>query len=32
MLANVKFDVNCQKGLPVKVDDFIGVSNFEWHS
>ena len=32
ILLNVKQDVSCQKGLPTKVADFIGLFNFEWHS
>ena len=32
MLVNNKLDVSWQKGLPVKVGNFIGLLNFEWYS
>ena len=32
MLANVKLDVSCLKGLSLKAADFICLFNFEWHS
>ena len=31
MLDNVELDVCCQKGLPFKIVNFIGLFNFEWH-
>ena len=31
IFVNVKLDVCWSKGLPFKVEDFIGLFNFEWH-
>ena len=31
MLVNDKLDDSWQKGLPFKVEDFIGLLYFEWH-